>query len=389
MLVDGLWVLLAASWLFWLIAWWLTRRFFSKPLVPVGFTPPVSILKPVKGVDAQAYDNFVSFCEQDYPEFELLFGVDDPKDPAIPLIERLRSEYPLRRIRLLVVPPAGLNPKAGVLEHLRLKARHEILAVSDSDIRVDKGYLRRVVAPLASPRVGLVTCPYRGEAPLTLTARLEALHMGVTFMPWVIVARTVLRMRFALGASQVLRGRDLAALGGFTAVADYLADDYQLGMQMAAAGKPVHLSTHVVGTSLGATSFEEQWQREVRWMRTSRVSRPREYPAVLLTLSTPLAVLLALLTRFEPAALWALLGSMLLRWVVAWPFTTYIGDRGLRPWLFLLPLRDLLSALTWTFGLVGTQVVWRGERFTVQPDGRLAPRRRLAAQPAGQETPGR
>jgi len=371
MLETLLLLLIVASWIYWLVAWYLARDFFQPCSDPNSdFTPPVSILKPVKGLDAQAYQNFASFCQQDYPDFELLFGVADPTDPVIPVVERLQRDFPQRSIRLLVAEPVGANRKASLLHHLAGQARHEVLVISDSDMRVTPDYLRRVVAPLADERVGLVTCPYRGELPLTFTARLEALYMGATFLPSVLVARGFLNMRFAMGATNVLRRRDLARLGGFAAMADYLADDYQLGARIANLGLRVHLSDYVVASMLGATTFREQWEREVRWARCTRVSRPLEYPGLLLTFSTPLAVALVLLSDFTFKWL-VLAASLVLRWLVAWRVASYTGDQVVRRWLFWLPVRDMLTALVWCAGGIGRHVSWRGEKFLLLPDGRM------------------
>ncbi|HIC88742.1 MAG TPA: glycosyltransferase [Anaerolineae bacterium] len=374
MLETLLLLLVVASWLYWLVAWWEVRIFFRTRPEPDGsFTPPISILKPLRGVDFQAYQNFVSFCRQDYPDFELLFGVADPADPAIPVVRRLQRDFPQHNIRLVVAEAFGANRKASLLHHLADQARHEILVVSDSDMRVTPDYLRRVVAPLTDESVGLVTCPYRGEAALTFTARLEALYMGVTFLPSVIIARKYLAMRFALGATMSLRRRDLARLGGFAAVADYLADDYQLGVRIANLGLRVHLSDYVVTSILGNTTFREQWQREVRWARCSRVSRPWEYPGIVLTFSTPLAALLVLASGFEPWGEAALAVSLLWRWLVAWLITGYTGDWTARRWLVWLPIRDMLSTLIWCAGAIGQHVTWRGEEYVVQQDGRMQP----------------
>lgn len=375
-MLQGLLVLLIiCSWLYWLVALCLVYDFFRRPrLLPeTSFTPPVSILKPVKGVDVQAYENFASFCRQDYPNFELLFGVADPADPVIPIVERLKRDFPQCRIRLFVVEPCGSNRKASLLHGLASQARHEVLVVSDSDMRVTPNYLRRVVAPMADRRTGLVTCPYQGDLALTFTARLEALHMGATFLPSVLVARGFLNMRFAMGSTLVMRQNDLARLGGFAAVADYLADDYQLGERIAGLGLRVHLSDYVVASVLGATTFRDQWHREVRWARCNRVSRPREYPALLRTFSTPLAAALLLLSGLTPTAWQALTLSVCLRWVVAWLVTGYTRDLETRRWLMWLPVRDMLSALVWLAGGFGRRVIWRGEEFVLVDEGRMQP----------------
>ena len=345
MIEELLLLLIVFSWLYWLAALWLARSFFETPEdLDLSYTPPVSILKAVKGVDAQAYENFASFCRQDYPTYEILFGVADDDDPVIPLIERLQQDHPEKNIRLIVAPVQGANRKAGMLHILAGQARHPILVMNDSDMRVTTDYLRRVVAPLADSQVGLVTCLYRGASPVTLTARLEALHMGITFLPSVLVGRKVIRMRFAMGSTEVIRKKDLERLGGFSPIADYLADDYQLGQRVAKLGLRVHLSNYVITCILGATTFKTQWDREVRWAQCNRISRPVEYPGLLLSFSTPLAVLLLVISGFTWSAWQVLIISLLLRWTLGWLVSGYTGDEVSRRWLFWLPMRDMLSA---------------------------------------------
>lgn len=365
--------LVVASWVFWVVAWLCTESFFRQPQEhAVGFTPPVSILKPIRGAGQDAYECLRTYVLQDYPEYEVLVGVLDGGDPATEVVARLQREYP-GKVRLVVADPVGLNNKVSILHALVREARYSTLAVSDSDMRVARDYLRRVVAPLRDPRVGLVTCPYVGDRPLTLTARLEALYIGTTFLPLIMVARRYLQTRFSTGASAVMRRRDLERIGGFAALADYLADDYQLGYQMSASGQRVHLADYVPRTVLGHTSFRDQWQREVRWTRCSRVSRPLEYPAVLITLTTPLALILALVARLSVQALILLAISMILRFWVAWKVTGLTGDQASRQWMPLLPLRDALTAAVWVAGLAGRTVYWRAERLRLAPGGKLAP----------------
>ncbi len=369
-------LLAAVSWCYWGIALFWTRAFFlSHPmkdlLVDSQYTPPVSILKPMKGLDYQVYENLTSFCRQDYPSHELLFGVTDPNDPALAVVEKLKREFPERNISSFVAPPLGMNDKVSILHYLAGMAHNDLLAISDSDMRVTPDYLRRVVAPLSDPDVGLVTCPYRGEDPATLTARLEALHMGATFLPSIIVARRVLSMRFALGATVVLRRGDLERAGGFAAIADYLADDYQLAAIMARLGMRVYLSDYVASSMLGSTTFWEEWDREVRWAQCNRVNRPREYPGILLTFSTPLALLLTVVSE---GVHWPFLAvALALRWAVGWLAMGYADNRSVRRWLFWLPVRDMLSALIWCAGGVTRRVVWRRQKYALQQGGYLAP----------------
>jgi ceramide glucosyltransferase len=385
MLETALLVLIIISWIYWLVAWWMVRRLFRAPEVgDPDFQPPVSILKPVKGLDAQAYKNFASFCRQDYPQFELLFGVADSGDPAVAVVERLQRDFPNCQIRLLCAPDIGPNQKASLLAHLSEQAQYEVLVMSDSDMRVTPDYLRWVVPLLAKEGTGLVNCLYRGEATLTLSAGLEALYMGVTFLPSAVVARRLLRMNFAMGGTVAVRRRDLARMGGFASIVDYLADDHQLGARIGQLGLQVRMADYVVASVLGATTFQEQWEREVRWARCTRVSRPLEYPGLLLTFSTPLSCTLLLASGFGQAAWLALCVSMALRWLVAWLVSGHTGDQEARHWLFWLPVRDLLTTLVWVFGLFGRRVTWRGETYLVDRVGRIHP-----LLPAGQPSLGK
>ena len=381
----GLLILVILSWAYWLLAWWMVRRLFHAPeLGDPQFLPPISILKPVKGVDVQAYENFASFCDQDYHQFELLFGVSDPGDPVVAVIERLQRDFPECNIRLICAPDIGANQKASLLSYLTEEASCDVLVMSDSDMRVTPDYLRRVVPLLAKEGTGLVICPYRGEAAWTLTARLEALYMGVTFLPSVVVARRLFQMNFAMGGTVAVRRRDLERIGGFASIVDYLADDYELGARIARLGLRVRLSDYVVVSVLGATTFQDQWEREVRWARCVRVSRSLEYLGLLLTFSTPLTVALLLASGGTPLAWLALCVSVALRWLVAWLVSGHTHDRAARRWLFLLPMRDMLTAVIWFFGLFGRRVTWRGETYVLDPDGRFRPLR-PAAKPSLEE----
>ncbi len=373
-LVDAIVLALTvAGWCFWIAAWWLAERFFGQrgEVSPDAPLPGVSVLKPLKGVDPEAFANFESFCRQDYPRYQVLFGVSDPDDPMVPLVRRLQARHKDLDIQLHLLAENEGNPKAALLHQLAARASYDVLVTSDSDIRVPSDFLRSAAIPLSDPSVGLVTFPYRGTAPVTFTARLEALHMSGTFLPSAMVGRRVLGMRFALGASTALRRHDLERLGGFAAVIPYLADDYQLGMRIARLGLRVSMSRTVVASVLGATSFREQWEREVRWARTTRVSRPIEYPGLLLTHTLPLALALVPLTGASTLSLAVLATSLTLRLAVAWRVTALAGGHDIQRWLPWLPVRDLLSAAVWLTGLVGNRVTWRGRRYRVGVDGRL------------------
>jgi ceramide glucosyltransferase len=367
--------LTAASWLYWLVAVWCVAEFFAEPQPqPDGDLPPVSILKPVRGLDADAYRSFASFMLQDYPEdYEVLFGVSDPSDPVLGLVRRLQYEFPKRKIQAHVAPPRGANDKVSILCHLAQQASYDTLVICDSDMRVTPDYLRRICAPLRDPNVGLVTTLYRGEQAETLTARLEAQFMGATFLPSALVGRRYLNMRFALGATNVLHRQQLQEVGGFEAFVNHLADDYQLGARVAATGRRVHLSDYTAQSILGATTFAEQWSREVRWAKCLRVSRPREYPGMLFMLSTPLSLVTAVSMGLSSLGLGVIGTSLALRWLVGWQVARNTHDCVYQRSWYWLPLRDFLTATVWCAAGLGGQVSWRGRRFALAEDGRLQP----------------
>jgi ceramide glucosyltransferase len=247
----------------------------KSPLRP-AVLPPVSILKPVHGRDPRFYEAIRSHARQDYPEFEILFAVSDAADPALEDIGRLAAEFPQRSIRATVSPRCAPNGKVGLLVDLARQARYPVLLVNDSDILVERDYLRRVVGPLADPHVGLVTCLYRASGD-SAAARWEALGIATEFAPSVLVANLLGVTSFALGSTMALYADRLREIGGFEALESYLADDYQLGNRIARAGYRIRFAPTAVETGLGAGGWGETWRHQLRWSRTIRVSQPAGY----------------------------------------------------------------------------------------------------------------
>ena len=330
--------------------------------------PPVSILKPLKGIDPEMYENFRSHCLQDYPEYEIIFGVSDPDDPAIKLVEQLKSEFPQNPIRLMVCPrQLGTNTKVSNLAQMLPEARYDYLVVNDSDIRVEPNYLRRLLAPLADSGTGLVTCLYRGVANSTLGSRLEALGISTDFCPGVLIARELEGSKFALGSTMAFRRPDLAAIGGFDALVDYLADDYQLGRRIAALGLKVELSDVVVETFLPRYTASEFLTHQLRWARAVRDSRFWGYFGLGISFGLVWALLTLILASGAGWA-WELLGvTVAMRFAVA----LFVGGRLLRDryvmrWLPMIPLRDAIAMMVWLMSFAGHTVSWRGELFKLQ-----------------------
>lgn len=334
---------------------------------------PVSILKPLKGTDPGMYESLRSQCRQDYPEYEIIFGVSDASDPAAGLVRQLQSELPQHTIRLKICEQnLGANAKVSNLVQMLREARHEHVIVSDSDIRVESGYLRRVVSQLTDAKIGLVTCLYRGVAEATIGSHLESLGISTDFVPGVLVARQIESgIRFGLGSTLAFRRRDLAAIGGFEAIADYLADDYELGKRIAGLGLKVELSEVVVETFLPSYTFGEFIRHQLRWARTIREARRGGYIGLALTFGLFWS-LLALLISGGAAWAWGLLGvAVCARAAVAVLVgCSVLRDRYAIRWLWLLPLRDLVAVAVWVGGLAGQTISWRGEKFRLR-DGKL------------------
>ena len=329
--------------------------------------PAVSLLKPLRGGDPDLETALRSHCVQDYPEYEVLLGVSDRADPAVPVAEKLVREFP-GRVRLLLCPEVlGANRKVSNLIQMLAQARHSQLLINDSDIRVPPDYLRRVFVHFEDPAVGMVTSLYRGRAGATLGSRLEALGISTDFIPGVLAARQLEGIRFGLGCTLAVSRKALDAIGGLQPIVDYLADDYQLGYRISHQGMRVALSHPVVETHVPAYSLGGFFQHQLRWARAVRHSRPASYLGMALSFGQSWALAALLLSRCAPWA-WALLATtVLLRWLMALVVGVgVLGDRqGLRSFL-LIPLRDFLSLLVWLGSYAGRRIHWRGDVFIVE-----------------------
>jgi ceramide glucosyltransferase len=375
------WVLLVGPifpFCYYLLAIYSARRFFrAAPPRNTDFTPPVSMLKPVRGLDPDAYENFASFCRLDYPEYEIVFCVADEVDPAIPVIEKVKQDFPLRAIRLLIgTDSIGANAKVNKLARLAREARHELLVMSDSDIVVAPDYLRAVVAPFRDARVGAVTCMYLGITAPQIWPELEAIGATSDFFAAVLVARQLRDLDFGLGATIATTKRHLAEIGGFESFADYLADDYELGHRIAMRGHRVEMIAHTVQTHYPAETCSEFFAHQLRWSLAFRASRPDGYLAMLFMQGLPWAVAAALYacaTENAPLSASFVAAYLVLRFALAWE----AGVRGFkdplvrRKW-WLIPLRDAAWFVVWFAGFFRTRLRWRGTEFRLRR-GRLIP----------------
>jgi ceramide glucosyltransferase len=420
--LDGLRLLLglslAAFIAYTLISIWAARKWRQvKPPLDPAWTPPVSILKPVRGLDAEAYDNFVSFCHLDYPpdHMQLIFGALDATDPALTLARRLQSEFPNRDIQVICGGPEALrghNLKICNLISMLPAAKHDLIVLCDSDMRVQPDYLRRLVAPfqrnaqnpqmpqvntddsavnsqlstrgtpaatqIQNPKskiqkpVGLVTCPYRCMHVYSFAAVLEALGIGADFIPSALVSRALEGVSFAFGPTIALPRAVLEQIGGFEALLDQLADDFRLGDGARRAGYTVVLSDYMVDDVLGRERFDAMWARRLRWARTVRSCRPAGYAGAFVTYGVPLALLFVLAMGGNKVGWLTLAGTIALRCAAALLIAiTCTGDTAVQRWWPLLPVSDLFSFALYLGSYLGNHITWRGEHFRLLSGGRL------------------
>ncbi len=355
---------------------WSARDFLrsSRRSRASAFSPPVSILKPLKGTDPGIYESFRSHCLQDYPEYELIFGVSDPGDAAVELVRRLQEEFPQHGIQLVVCPKVlGTNMKVSNLVQMLPRARYQHLIVNDSDIKVAPDYLRRVMTAFADERVGMVTCLYRGTGGRTLGSKLESIGISSDFSAGVLAARVLEGIHFALGSTLAFPRRALEAIGGFQPLVDYLADDFELGARIAAAGFEVRLSDVVVDHHLPDYSLRGFIQHQLRWARSTRDSRRWGYTGVVLTFGVPWALLAVALSWGQRWSLLLFAAAFALRLAMAGVVgLRVLRDRQVLRYAHLLPLRDFAALLVWIASYAGHTVSWRGDLFVLK-NGKLRP----------------
>ena len=349
-------------------------RFFSRPsLLEDGRSLPVTIMVPLYGADFEAYENYTRFCRQDYPEYQIVFGVRDSRDSSLPIVEKLIADFPDRDIALVISDDTiGQNLKVSNLQNMLARVKHEQIVIVDSDIRVGRDYLRKVLAPLSDPRVGLVTCLYRAAETPDFATKLEAVGITAEFTAGVLMAWMLEGVKFALGSTMATTRTRLEAIGGFHALADYLADDFMLGNLIERDGYEVRLSQHIVKTAMQPAGFRGMMRHQMRWARSTRISRPMGYLGLILTYGTALALLNVALAGASTFSLILLASTLVIRLTMGWMIGVHwLGDRILRKYFWLVPVRDMLSFLIWCLSWFGKRVEWRGRLFKVERDGKM------------------
>ena len=332
--------------------------------------PPVSVLKPVHGLEARLKENIESFFRQDYPDYEILFAADEANDAALDVVREVCARYPHIRSRVLVTGTPWPNPVVYAFHCMAEVAAHDILVTTDSDVEVDSRYLREIVPPLLNPQVGMVTCVYRGKNAAGFFSGLTAIGMSVEMTAGVLVANLLEGMKFGLGPTTVVRKDSLASIGGYTALRDYIAYDFAIGNLMAQKGYQVVLSGHVIDHVVNQPSFRRMWQNQLRWAQTTRYSRPKGHFGSGLIFAMPYGLLGFLAAGFlghwgigSLLLLAAVLNRLTEAWLVGW---MVVRDPQIRraPWLY--PLRDLLGFLVWFASYLNLRYVWRDSRFELK-----------------------
>ena len=332
---------------------------------------PISILKPLSGKDPELYENIQSFCEQNYPEYEVLLGVTDPNDDALNVAEKLQRQS---AVKIVVNERSlGTNRKVSNLNGLAEAARYPLLAVSDSDMRVDGSYLKHIAGEYFSgENTGLVTSLYKISDPASAGAAFESLTIGLDLIPSVLVARRLEGVTFGLGASMLFSREALNAIGGFESIADYLADDYQIGNRLWQKGYKIILSRYVLEDRAGAMSIAGHLKHQIRWARTYRACRPKGFMGYGITYVFPISCLLFIQQGPTILSLTALFAAFGLRLCLALVICKKVirSKKWLR-WLILLPVKDILGFGIWTWSFLGSAVAWRGSRYLILKGGKI------------------
>lgn len=373
---DALLLLAAFPYVYYFLATLAALRFFSpqRGQTNAEYSPPASLLKPVRGVDFGSYENFASFCQQDYPEYEILFAVNDESDPALPVIQQIVAEFPQRRIRLFTTAAdLGANRKVNKLAMLAREAQHDVLVLTDGDVRVGPSYLREVVAPLGEKKIAAVTAFYRAIAQENLGAKLEAIGAASDFFAGVLMARWKEGIRFALGASIATTKEWVRSMGGFETLVDALADDYEFGYRLAKAGGEIVLSREPVWTMYAAQTPRGFWEHQLRWARTVRLCRPLSYLGLLFTQGLPWTLLAALLAPAGWIAGAYLAAYLVLRSGMAWTVGVWgVGDQVLRRNIWLVPVRDAVYFVVWLASFGSNRIRWGSVEYAIRK-GRMVP----------------
>ncbi len=359
--------LLLGSWVYCALAIIAAARYLSIRRRASAALPAISILKPLAGLDEGLEDNLRSFFVQDYPDYEILFAVRSDNDPSVPIVGRLCEQHPAISARLIVTgEPAYPHGKVFSLARMLAESHHQIVVMSDSDVRVGPGMLRAFAGEFADPQLGISACPYRAVAGHTLWSKLEAAGMNTAFFEGVLTARMIDGMKFAIGPTMAARRAAIDGIGGLEIVKDFLSsEDFMIGKLAFDAGFGVILSSYIVEHRIGSETARQNFSHRLRWGRTSRRSRPGGYIGQFFTHPLPIALLV---TAIRPQMWLALIATVIIRYAAGWMISEVV--LGARLAWILLPAEDLLGFAFWIAGFFGNSIVWRGHEYRLDRQGR-------------------
>jgi ceramide glucosyltransferase len=361
--------------IFCLLCVWAAARFFARRSAPSSYTPPITVLKPIYGLDKGLEENLLSLCRQDYPDYQIVLAVQRTDDPALPLLRRLADIYRDRVTLVVKVSEPVVNGKVQNLTNALTAARHDVLIISDSDVRLAPDYLRVMAAPLADDTVGYVCSMYRSVGAGRWFEKLELLSLNADFVPSLIFAAVTGASDFCIGATVAFRKTDLERTGGMAALGDYLVEDYELGRRLMRLGKTMVIVPHVVDIIADYPSFSRWWHHQVYWDQNTWAANPLGFVLTILTRAVPFALAFALIRGFDTVGLNVLMAALGVRLATAgWISAAYLGDREGIKALWLLPIRDLFALASWYVAITRRSFEWRGHRFGLTKDGRIVPR---------------
>lgn len=352
-----------------------TWSFFNKETdTDSNYLPPVSILKPINGIENGIYENFISYCKQDYPAYQLIFGVSDSEDPVIDVVKEIMNKFPQKDIELVISNGSiGVNPKISNLNNMFKKVKHDVIVTNDSDTKVKADYLKRVVSPLRNKGTGLVTCVYRQPIINHITSIMESISINQVFLPSVMIAQKVEDLSYAFGVTIATRRDVLDEIGGFKEFSDYLAEDFHFGRKISEAGYKLCLSDYIVDVIPAKRNFVDFFKLQLRWAKTIRVCRPIGY---FFTLFCKYGIISSLaylfVSGFSSLAAILLITFLGVRTISAFIISLkYTKDLNLFSHLWFLPLTDILNFIIWCASYSGNKITWRGGKFVLKKGGRI------------------
>ncbi|MCC6914339.1 MAG: bacteriohopanetetrol glucosamine biosynthesis glycosyltransferase HpnI [Rhodospirillaceae bacterium] len=360
--------------IFCLLCVWAVARFMKRTHAADAYFPPVTVLKPIYGHDKGLEENLLSLCRQDYPDFQIVMSVQRENDPALPLLRKLQADFPDRVTLVVKTSEPVVNGKVQNLVNGLAAAKHEILVISDSDVRVRPDYLKSIVAPLEKTDVGYVCTLYRSVDARSFQEKMELLSLNADFVPSLIFSAVTGAADFCIGATVAFRKSDLEAIGGMADLGNYLVEDYELGRRLLAMGKRMVLLPHAVEIVADYPTFRSWWHHQIYWDQNTWAANPTGFVLTILTRAVPFALFFAAVRGFDDTGLNILLAVLVLRLGTAEAIAHILGDREGQRAAWLLPVRDLFGLVSWYIALTRRTFEWRGLRFGLTKDGRIVPR---------------